>query len=345
MNTICINGAPLLNKVTGIERYLIEILKRLDRLNQDNQVQIDLLVPQCNTDLLPHYSNINIVQLKSEGSRLKFKELRSYIKSVDGVYVSLSSNFCVKRGSIICLHDIRPLILKKGDPFLYRIKYMLVCLSIKLFAKKIITVSETSKSEICKYLKIDTNKIDVISNGWEQIIDISPDYSIFERNNKIIKGEYYYSLSSRAPHKNFKWIEETAKNNKKATFVIGGKKWKENNEIHNQSNVIYLGYVTDEENKALMQNCKAFLHPSKYEGFGLTPLEALACGAEICISNASCLPEIFGNCARYFDPDDYNVDLDKLLENPVNPPEMLMQKYSWDKAAQMWYELLLTIVE
>ena len=102
--------------------------------------------------------------------------------------------------------------------------------------------------------------------------------------------------------------------------------------------VLYVG-LTDEENKALMQNCKAFLFPSRYEGFGIPPLEAAACGADICISSASCLPEIFGDCAHYFDPDDVQVDLAALCMEPAAPAEKLLEKYSWDRSAKQWLDL------
>ena len=64
-----------------------------------------------------------------------------------------------------------------------------------------------------------------------------------------------------------------------------------------------------------MQHCRAFLHPAVFEGFGIPPLEALSQGARILLSNASCLPELYGDTAAYFDPQDYQVDLDALLHS------------------------------
>ena len=71
-------------------------------------------------------------------------------------------------------------------------------------------------------------------------------------------------------------------------------------------NVILLGYVSDEEVKALMQKCKAFVFPSYYEGFGIPPLEALSAGARIIIARSASLPEIYGNAALYIDA--YNTE-------------------------------------
>ena len=87
-----------------------------------------------------------------------------------------------------------------------------------------------------------------------------------------------------------------------------------------------------------MQHCRAFLHPAVFEGFGIPPLEALSQGARILLSNASCLPELYGDTAAYFDPQDYQVDLDALLAQPVSKPDKLLEKYSWDKTARFWLE-------
>ena len=57
------------------------------------------------------------------------------------------------------------------------------------------------------------------------------------------------------------------------------------------------------------------MHPAVFEGFGIPPLEALSLGAPIALARASCLPELYGDTARYFDPYDYDVDLDALFAN------------------------------
>ena len=101
-------------------------------------------------------------------------------------------------------------------------------------------------------------------------------------------------------------------------------------------NLHYPGYVSDRENKALMQHCKAFLHPAVFEGFGIPPLEALSLGAPVAVSNASCLPELYGDTVRYFDPMDYDVDLNALMAQPVAPPDKVLQKYSWPVTAAAW---------
>jgi len=342
MKTICINGNALVGKITGIERYAHEVLKRLDVLLDNVQVPIKVLFPDEEKGNLPKFRNIEIVLLGSKNHKVTIHAIKEYLRMEEGLYVSLCGNTCIQRGAIICTHDIRPWIYKEYDPFLFRFKCGINFISSKLLAGQIVTVTETSKREISKYLHIDDNRIMVISSGWEHMLKITEDTVIWDKYPKLIKGGYFYSVGSQAPHKNFKWIWENAKANPDLTFVVAGKVW--NNKASAKKlppNLIYLGFVTDEENKALMAHCKAFIFPSKYEGFGLPPLEALACGAQIMVSNYSCLPEVYSTCATLIDPDDYNYDFSKMETFDEFSKNAILKKYSWDRAAEMWLNLLI----
>lgn len=343
MKTICINGAALCGKITGIERYVTEIIKRLDEFIDPKFMNVEVLCPKNQKINVSNLRNIKIVNIKNAGAKLDQRTLRVYLKEHAALYVSLAGNFCIQKGSIICIHDIRPWIFKKYDPLSFRIRCGMNFISSKLFAKEIVTVSETSKREICNQLKISPNRVNVIYNGWEHMKYIESDTSIFEKYKALKGGCYYYSLSSLAPHKNFLWVIENARTNPNEIYAIAGKSWVRNEtEAENNipPNVFFLGYVSDAENKALMENCKAFIHPAKYEGFGITPLEALSCGTKICISNASCLPEIFGDSAYYFNPEDSTVDLNQLLKNQINNATPILEQYTWDNAAHKWFDLI-----
>ena len=104
--------------------------------------------------------------------------------------------------------------------------------------------------------------------------------------------------------------------------------------------LIYTGFISDSEIKALYQNCKAFLFPSLMEGFGIPPMEALYNGAPIIISNTSSLPEVYEDCAHYIDPMKYDYCLDDLLKGSVASSKKILDKYSWEKSAKKWHELI-----
>lgn len=341
MKTICLNCAPLSGNITGIERCLFENIKRIDSLAEEHFFDIELLCPEGVELKLPQLHNLKMIDLKAKGNKIDYLALRRYLKKNNRIYFSIHGGICLTHKSVICINDMRTWKNNGYDSLAFRLKCNVNAISCKLMGAKIITISNTAREEISSNLHVPESKIGLISPGWEHIKDFTPDKQVWNKIPGVKPGTYYYSLSSRAPHKNFKWVEEVAKRHPELTFVIGGKRWTTDQTDQSQmSNVYYLGYVSDEENIELISHCKAFLHPSKYEGFGMTPLEALACGAAVCVSKASCLPEVFGDAVHYFDPDDYEVDLDALLTQPIESSEKILKKYTWENSSRKWYVLM-----
>jgi glycosyltransferase involved in cell wall biosynthesis len=249
---------------------------------------------------------------------------------------------------IVFLHDIYQAFfpedfvsLKDKITRLYnRTQYRLIA----RLAKKIATVSEYSKNEISKTFNIDPSKINVIYSSADHIREINSDASIFKQFPMLAEKPFYFSLGSLSKRKNIKWIIRYAARHPDAVFAISGTSLLtvKVDELDGgiPQNIILLGYLDDSKVKALMTHCKAFILPSYYEGFGLTPLEALSCGAQIIVAKAASLPEIYGNTAHYIDPFNTDVDLDALLCQPVEKPDAILAKYSYDASARMVYNLI-----
>ena len=146
------------------------------------------------------------------------------------------------------------------------------------------TVSDNQRHLISERLGIPLDKIGVTYNAGSICRTSSRTLRCLTSCLGVKKKEYYYALGSLAGHKNFKWVREVAARNPDKTFVVAGGKdlaafgSAEADAAQNTSNIFYPGYVTDGQNKALMQNCKGFLHPAVFEGFGIPPLEALSLG-------------------------------------------------------------------
>ena len=196
---------------------------------------------------------------------------------------------------------------------------------------KIVTVSEFSKSEIVKYYHVNPDRITVVYNAWQHMNRIEAAKDTFDKYPYLNKEEYYFSMSTLAPNKNFKWILEAAKQNPNEVFAIAGggklKKVADESGYSNLNNVFFLGYVSDEDAKTLMGNCKAFIFPTLYEGFGIPPLEAIACGAKgVFVSDTPCMHEIYGNEVEYIDLNNINK---YIFQKNVQLSNEILERYSW----------------
>jgi glycosyltransferase involved in cell wall biosynthesis len=348
MKKILINGDFFCRRLTGIERYAYEITIRLDKISKP--AEIGIIAPN-NTQNLPEFSNLTLIRHKKNiKSHLWWQMLTlQWFLITHREYTVLEfGNTCLPFApGIVFLHDIyceffpedftskRDKIIRLYNKWQYRL--------IAKKAKKIITVSNFTRNQIAENFNVDPGKISVVYSSWFHFKTIQPDYTVFEQFPALVKP-FYFSLGSLSKRKNIKWIIDYARKNTDSLFAISGTSLPtvKADELDNSvpQNIILLGYLDDSKVKALMTRCKAFILPSYYEGFGLTPLEALSCGAQIIIANAASLPEIYGNTAHYIDPYNTDVDLDQLLWEPVEKPDSILAQYSYDKAAEQVYNLI-----
>jgi len=345
---ILINGDFLCRRLTGIERYAYEITLRLDKISQPGEITI--IVPN-NAVNVPEFSNLKLIRHKKNiKSHLWWQILTLQwflVTHREYTVLEFGNTALLFAPGIVFLHDIYCeyfpndfITFKDKIIWLYsKLQYRLIAKK----AKKIGTVSYFTKNQIVQNYHVDPDRITVIYSSWNHYRNIVADYSIFN-DFPVLSKPFYFSLGSLSKRKNIKWIIEYAQKNRDAIFAISGislptVKVDELN-YSTPQNVILLGYLDDSRVKALMEKCKAFILPSYYEGFGLTPLEALSCGAQIVIANAASLPEIYGNTAHYIDPFNINVDLDALLREPVENPDAILAKYSYDTSAEKVYNLI-----
>lgn len=338
---IVINGRFLTQKITGVQRFAHEIIRELDRIVKPNEIKI--LVPRDIIYNEIRYENIEIIKCgKLTGHLWEQIELPFYVKKLKGRLLNLCNTAPIINPGIITIHDIQtkvhPEFFNKKFAIWYNFMHKI---NIKK-AQKIITVSEFSKKEIIKYYNVDDNKIEVIYNGWQHMERIIADESILDRLN-IKNQEYILGVSSINPNKNFKYILELAKLHPEYKFIVVGKK---NDKIFSDThlekltNLIWTGYITDEEIKALYSKARVFIFPSFYEGFGIPPLEALACGCgQVIVSNTSCLPEIFEKNVEYINPK--IIKIIKLNNNiDMTNNKRIKNKFSWEKNTKKLKEVL-----
>lgn len=339
---IVFNGKFLTQQITGVQRYATEMITEFDKLIPKGAAE--LAVPP-NVNNCPELRNIKIVHIGiTSGNLWEQTSFPLYLIKKRAVGVNLCNVAPLIKPDIVCIHDVN--FLANPDFFdikfrrWYRLQFKNTCKNAKI----ILTDSEFSKSEILKYGKIKKDKVKKIYCSWQHFEHIQADLTIFERYPSLTKGNYYFSLMSINKNKNLKWILKAAENNPDTIFAVAGggnlKVFGQQIDLENLSNVIYLGRVRDEEAKALMSECKAFIFPTFYEGFGLPPLEAMSTGASVIVSNSECMREIYGNSAYFIDPYNYKVDLNEILREKAEGSLETLKQYSWAKSASELLNLM-----
>ncbi|MEF3279926.1 MAG: glycosyltransferase family 4 protein [Elusimicrobiota bacterium] len=214
----------------------------------------------------------------------------------------------------------------------------------------ILTDSNFSKKEIIKYTKTSKN-IEVVYNAVDE--------KLFFSSDNVSKEDYILYVGNIKPHKNLIRALEAFSliKNSKLKFKIVGKyenfitfDKKAIEKINNNSERVELtGYVDNDKLRYLYQKAKLLLFPSLYEGFGLPPLEAMACGCPCVVSNVASLPEVCGDAAYYVDP--YSVEniaegIEKVLADESLRQDLIrkgfenIKRFSWEKSANKIIEII-----
>lgn len=261
--------------------------------------------------------------------------------------------------SVISILDVSylyfPDLFKKKD--LYKLKFW-GGYSIKK-AKKIITISNSSKNDIIKMYKVNSDKIAVVYPGVkEKLSSKDRDLNMTDLKEKFgISSPFILFVGTLQPRKNIvRLIEAFSKLNSDLELVIVGKKGWQFEEILNapkkydvENKVKFLESVTDEDLPSLYKNAVCFCLPSLYEGFGLPVLEAMQYGCPVVTSNVSSLPEAAGEAAVYFDPENVE-DITKALQSVADDEQLRskliklgyeqVKKFSWEKTAKETLKVL-----
>lgn len=341
-----INGKILFRKITGVERYARETIKEIDKINKT--LNLFIVFPKEYDDCTLEFRTIKIVKIGGLSSGFWWDQvtLPRFARKNHGIVVSFDFTTSILWPGISTIHDMS---FKRNPEFFNKsIKQQLIKKKLEIYssgAKRskypIFTVSKFQKKEIEKLYNINSSRIIVAENAWQHFNKIGEDYTVFKEYG-ITPKSYYLSLSSATPNKNFSWVYKAAKNNPDKNFVIvGGNTSISVENLKSEKNIKYIGYQSDERVKSLYRECKAFLFPSLYEGFGIPPLEAMSVGAPIIISNSSCLPEIYEDSAAYIDPHNPDVNLGELrIPNYIEKSKKILLKYSWEKTARKWINCL-----
>lgn len=219
----------------------------------------------------------------------------------------------------------------------------------------IITVSSSTKKDLIELLKIPEEKIHVVYEGVESRYTPQPPAIIESIKRKYhLEEEYLFSLSTLEPRKNQNRLIEAYSQMKDKypglKLVLGGKTgWGE--KIKPVDGVIMPGFIPDADLPALYSGCLSFVFPSFYEGFGLPPLEAMACGAAVVTSNVSSLPEVVGKAGILVDPNStksIKAGIIKAIKTRADLKAKAIKrasKFTWKETAQQTHRIYQQVIK
>lgn len=323
---IAINGRFLSRRLAGVDRFAIEVVRSLDRLVAGDSglfkgTDIIVLVP-AGTNCDFGVESILVVECGTRSGVL-WEQFDLPAAAGDRLLVNLCNTGPVfRKHQLTVIHDVAPSRVPESYGFLFRAWYRLLIPTLYRRSQSVCTVSAFSRDELTD-LHGTRGDICVLPEGADHMGRLAADPAVLERHG--LNGRpYVLAVSSLSPHKNFAAVVRAVEAIGEVDFdvvIAGG----QNPRVFAGSSgdlppsVKYVGYVSDEELKALYENAACFVFPSIYEGYGLPPTEAMACGCPVVAAKAASIPEVCGDAAIYFDPND-SVDLARVLASVMGDP-------------------------
>lgn len=276
--------------------------------------------------------------------------------------------FGLKVPSIVTIHDLRSLhfpeyySLVRGQFLKKRIS------DSARKASKIIAISDYTRNDIIKNLNVPPEKVTRIYQGFDAT-DFQREYAPYEirqiKEKYHLPEKFILSVGHLEPRKNFiRLLRAFAllKNIEKVPHklvIVGKESWRaqllydETRNLKIEDAVIFVGFVSFGELPAFYQLADLFVLPSLFEGFGFPPLESMAAGTPVVCSNSTSLPEVCGDAAVYFDPEEEEDIIEKMkvvLHNSELKQKMIengfenIGRFNWSETArqtlQAYRELL-----
>lgn len=378
MNTVAQNSPPVPSRrigidcrmysahFTGIGRYVYELVENLQKIDHHNQYFLFFNDPEFTSF---QAKNSNFQKILVNAKHYSYAEQTKFLKILNQHNLDLmhfthfNAPIFYKRPSIVTIHDLTLHFFpgKKMTSIFHRLAYSATIRSATRKAKKIIAVSRNTAKDLQEILNTPLKKVHVIYEG------VAPEFQPINDQLRLNQTLQKYQLKQPfllytgvwRDHKNIYGLLEAFSqviSRHNIQLVITGKK---DNiyaqevlaaiaEFKLEQNVVLPGLVSENELVDLLNAAYAFVFPSFYEGFGLPPLEAMQCATPAIVSDTSCLPEICGNAALYFnpyDPDNMSEQMIKLLDSPDLAADLInkglnhVKKFSWSKMAKETHSL------
>lgn len=340
---------------TSTGRYVERLLYYLQEIDHEHEYMV-LLKPQDVAGWNPRRSNFN--KLVCPHKEFGFDEQMGFKKQLNGlnadlVHFAMAQQPIWYHGNVVTtIHDLTTMRFsnpaKNSAIFTFKqqvYKYVVWRAAHKSAA--LITPSQFVAEDVVRYTGVKPDKITVT---YEAADDISESPSTV---SKLAGKRFLMYIGRPMTHKNLERLIEAFQilraRHPDLVLVLAGRKDANYERIEDEAyvqgikNLYFTGFVSDKRLRWLYEHCEAYVFPSLSEGFGLPGLEAMRHGAPVVSSNATCLPEIYGDAAHYFDPEDVPAMADAINEvltdkglrkNLIKRGYAQTDKYSWRRMAE-----------
>ncbi len=304
----------------GIGTYIRNLLRQLARLDRQTEFVV-LCHPDDREGLGSLGENFRPVPETSknysisEQIRIPLALMREQVTLFHAPHYVLPP--LVPCRSVVTIHDCIHLMFPQYLPNRFALAYARTSIELAAWrATRIMTVSESSKRDILRFVDVKPDKIDVIYNAFDERFGVEPreEDVVRVRERYQLHDEFVLYAGNVKPHKNlerlieaFDLVRKRGLDRLKLVLIgdeiskyAGLRRAVHQHQLHKY--VRFLGYLPEETLAVMYRLAGVFVFPSLYEGFGLPPLEAMASGTPVVTSNVSSLPEVAGDAAVLVDP-------------------------------------------
>ena len=247
---------------------------------------------------------------------------------------------------VLTVHDLVPLLLPDTVSAKFRWQFRLWLARSLEVAQHVVCVSETTRASLFQHFDVEAAKVSVVHHGIEHVDRVKPadPISVQWLDALGLPKNFVLYAGALDARKNVELVVRAVERlfdaGTKVTLVLAGQRWFGASVIEREItrarerglDVRHLGYLNDPLFYALMKRAGAFVFPSRYEGFGLPPLEAMHLGVPTIVSTAGSLPEVCGDGAQQVDPDDVDALAEKLATLLSNEAE----RATWSDRGRRW---------
>ncbi|MBB6253673.1 glycosyltransferase family 4 protein [Nitrospirillum iridis] len=312
--SLFINGRFLGQRQTGVQRFAREAVRAMDDLlgqpaHQALAGRVTLLVPPGTDPAALAPVRLRAIQVRMAGrfgGGYAWEQLDLPRLSAGGVLLNLCNLGPVaKRRQVVVVHDATPRVSPESFSLPFRLAYRVLVPMLGRAAAAIVTISTFSRAEISRWYGIPADRITVCGEGGDHILAQAADMGVLERHG-LHPGTpgaapYFLAVGVGSANKNVALVVDAfgRAGLDGIRLVMTGKR---DPRVHPAGDgpaarrvtgpLCPVGHVSDGELRALYENALALVYPSRYEGFGLPPVEAMACGCPVIISDQPALVEV-----------------------------------------------------